>query len=486
LSKLPLVDGINKYIEEKNIYFCMPGHKNGKGFIKTKEGKKLYNNFIKGDITEVDGVDNYHDAKGIIKEAQTLLSEFYGSKKSYFLINGSTSGNLAMIFSAFDEGDKIIVERNCHRSIYNAIVLKKLKPIYLKNEFNSEYSIPVSIDKKNFINVINNNRDAKGIVITYPNYYGICVDLNEIVNIAHEYGMKVLVDSAHGAHFGVCSDLPQNAIRLGADIVVMSAHKTLPSLTQTAYLHIGNKAFKSDSEFEKIDFYVSALSSTSPSYMFMTSMDYARFYLEKYGKKHYEELINLCNKYRHKINNIKGFRILDINSLNYNNTETTWKCSLDMTRYILNVDLGYSGHKLYGYLRENRIQCEMSDSRNIILIFSPFNTEEEFGYLYEVLKKCPLKSMRTKKNYSIFLDNKLPKIKLYPYEIMNKATRKIPIEEAEGNISAVQIVPYPPGIPIIMPGEVINRYVLNIINQYIMDERSILGIENGSITIIDV
>lgn len=202
-----------------------------------------------------------------------------------------------MIFSCFKEEDKIIVERNCHRSIFNGIIMRKLKPIYIKNKVYRQFNAPLSIDLEHFLSLIKENKDAKGIVITYPNYYGVCPNLKVIIKEAKKYDMKVLIDSAHGAHFGVCEKLPKSALELGADMVVMSAHKTLPSLTQTAFLHIGKDSII---DINKVDFYISAFSSTSPSYLFLCSMDYSRFYLEKYGQEHYNELINRANYYRKK------------------------------------------------------------------------------------------------------------------------------------------------------------------------------------------
>lgn len=175
VPKLPLVEGVLKYIKENNIRFSMPGHKGKIGFNSTEIGRELYKNFIDMDITEVEGVDNLHNAEGIIKEAEEALAKFYGSKRSYFLVNGSTSGNLTMIFSTFNEGDKVIVERNCHKSIFNGIILRKLKPVYIKNKINLKYDAPLSIDEEHFLHVLDENRDAKGIIITYPNYYGVCL-----------------------------------------------------------------------------------------------------------------------------------------------------------------------------------------------------------------------------------------------------------------------------------------------------------------------
>lgn len=480
MSRLPLVEGVLKYIKEKNVPFCMPGHKAGLGFLETVQGKELYKNFIKADITEVDGLDNLHCAEGIIKESQQLLSEYYGSVKSYFLVNGSTSGNLAMIFSSFNEGDKIIVERNCHRSISNAIIMRKLKPVYIKNEISSQYDAPFPLDKEHFLRIINKNKDAKGIIVTYPSYYGICLDLSYVIQISRQYNMKVLVDAAHGAHFGACKSLPENPLKLGADMVVMSAHKTLPSLTQTAFLHVGRNI-----DVSKVDFYVSAFLSTSPSYMLLCSMDYARFYIKEYGDNKYEELIKLCVYNREKINSLGKFYILGQNDLKItseNQTVDNNEYIMDLTRFILNVPKGYSGHKLLKYLRINKIQAEMSDSRNVVLIFSPFNNQKDFQKLYIALKNCDMDTLKVE--YINLIDYDMPIALMYPYEIMDSKKTMLELSKSEGETSAVAIVPYPPGIPIVMPGERIGANTIAVIEYYIQAKVTVLGIEEGKITIV--
>lgn len=481
MSGLPLVDGVLKYIKEYNVSFCMPGHKGGLGFLEMLKGKELYENLVKVDVTEVDGLDNLHHADGIIKESQQLLSEYYGSIKSYFLVNGSTSGNLAMIFSSFNEGDKIIVERNCHRSIFNAIVMRKLKPVYIKNKIHSKYDAPLPLDKEHFSYLINENKDAKGIIVTYPNYYGICLDLPYVIEIAKQYGMKVLVDAAHGAHFGASKLLPESPLKIGANMVVMSAHKTLPSLTQTAFLHIG-----AGNDISKVDFYVSAFLSTSPSYMLMCSMDYARFYIEEYGKDHYDELIKICQINRKNINSLGKFYVLgeeDLRDTSLSYAEDADKYTIDLTRYILNVPKGYSGHKLLEYLRENKIQAEMSDSRNVILIFSPFNKEQDFNKLYIALKNCDMDIL--KQEYVNLIDYDMPMSIMHPYEVMDKEKTMVELENSEGKISAVAIVPYPPGIPIVMPGEKLSDNSIAVIQYYIQANVTVLGINEGKVATVE-
>jgi len=462
LSKLPLVDGVLEYLREKNLMFCMPGHKNGKGFNNTDIGKELYENFIKADITEVDGVDNLHHSDGIIKEAQNMLRDLYGSKKSYFLINGSTSGNLAMIFSCFNEGEKVIVERSCHRSIFNGIIMRKLEPVYIKNKIDNKFGLQLSIDENYLIKLFDENLDAKGIIVTYPNYYGICCNLKFIIKEANKRGMKVLIDSAHGAHFGIHNELPESAVKLGGDFVVMSSHKTLPSLTQTAYLHIGDKV-----DTEKVDFYVSAFLSTSPSYMLMCSMDYARYYLEERGKDEYKKLIDICNYYRKKINALEGFYIVSKEDLQN-------KEDIDVTRYVLNVEEGFSGYKLYKYLKSKKIQPEMCDYRNVVLIFSTFNTEDEFKFLYKVLCDCNLEDI---KDYNFhMIESTIGHMKIKPFEAVEREYTLINYNEACGKVCKEAIIPYPPGVPLILPGEIIDDCIINFIEYYLYNKCTVLGI----------
>lgn len=485
MSKLPILEGVLGYIKEKNISFCMPGHKGGKGFKYTKEGNVFLRDLINFDLTEVEGLDNLHCPQGIIKQGEELLSKLYNSTKSYFLVNGSTGGNLAMIFSSFEEGDKIIVERNCHRSVFNGIIMRRLTPIYVNNYLDEKYNAPLSMDMEHFFNVIEENRDAKGIIITYPNYYGICCDIEAVVKKAKLYNMKVLVDSAHGAHFGAHKQLPKSALKLGANMVVTSCHKTMPSLTQTAYLHVGQGI-----DIAKTDFYVSAFMTTSPSYLFLCSMDYGRFFLEEYGEKVYGELIRLSRKYREKINAIEGFYIINKSDLCFsrkgkNKEEVNCKfvCDLDETRYIINLSKGLSGHLLLKYLRDNKIQAEMSNASNVVLIFSPFNEEEDFKKLYDVLRKCELKTLKS--NEVKVMKFHIPAQKFMPFEVMFKKKIKVSIREALNKICATNIVPYPPGVPIVVVGEIIDQEAIKQIGYYISSQCDILGIEKDTIEIVE-
>lgn len=472
MQQLPLITGVLNYIKENNISFCMPGHKGGKGFTATSEGHEFLEKLVQFDLTEVDGLDNLHHPEGVLLKSQQLLSEYYGSKKSYYMINGSTGGNLAMVFAAFNEGDTVIIERNCHRSISNALVLRKLKPIYLKNEIDDTYDLPLPPSLDIIYSTIEENPGAKGLILTYPNYYGICINLKEVVKKAHEKAMVVLVDAAHGAHFGTIDDFPENPVLLGADYTVMSAHKTLPSLNQAAFLHLGDAASS-----QKADFYVSVFMSTSPSYMLLCSMEYARYYLEIYGVEGYKSLVKLTRQYKDKINSLNDFKVIDSEVLGNKVYKT------DNSRFILNIQKGYSGEALYNVLRNAGIQPEMVAGRNIVLIFSPFNSEEEFENLYNVLVDCDMSKLKSQHIQLKALE--VPEMIMTPYEAVEAKKIKLYIDESADKICGEAVVPYPPGIPLLNPGERIDGHTIDAIKYYLKNKITVLGILDDKITVIE-
>jgi arginine/lysine/ornithine decarboxylase len=468
LSKLPIIEAVSKYVKENNSLFCTPGHKGGAGFMSSfSEG--FVSEILKYDITEVEGLDNLQDPESIIKKSEGLLAKLYGSEKSYFLVNGSTSGNFIMIFSAFKEGDKILVERNCHKSILNAIIMRKLEPVFIRNTYKGRYNAPLSIDRSHFSETLKNHKGIKGAVITYPNYYGVCCDLAGIISECREANVKVLVDSAHGAHFGINKGLPESAVRLGADMVVMSAHKTLPSLTQTAYLHAGKAA-----DLEKIRFYYNSFMSTSPSYLFLCSLEYARFYLETKGDEDYSRLLATANRFRDRINRIEHIHVIGREDIDY---------EIDATRYIINVEKGFSGYLLLDHLRKNGIQAEMSDGSNVILILSPFNGEEDFERLLAALRKCDFEELKAEMQEAVSYG--IPSLKMLPHKALDAEKESVSFIAAAGRVCGESIVPYPPGIPLLMMGEEISKKHVEIIQDFIDNGVKVIGIsESNKIVVV--
>lgn len=472
MSKMPIVQALKDYINKNNSPFSMPGGKGGRGFDDSF--KEI---LLKGDITEVEGLDNLHKAEGIIKEAEELLRDYYGSTKSFFLVNGSTSGNITMIFSALKEGDKVLVERGCHKSIFNGILLRKLIPVYISNAYSKENHIPLGIDYYSLINLLEEHKDIKAIILTYPNYYGVCGDLKSIIKECKKRDIKVLVDAAHGAHFGAHKALPENPVKLGADMVVMSAHKTLPSLTQGAYLHVNHKEL-----LQEVERYLYMFLSTSPSYLIMASLDYGRGFMEEQGEEAYEELLRLLSHYKELINTLPMFKCLDRQQLLKNKSEKIY--DFDDTRLVIQVrDDDGSGYRLLDYLGEKGLQGEMADDKNVVLITNPFNVEEDFKSLYMALKECGKKDILDKE-LVIALEHSIPKLKLPPYEALKKERKLCSIEESLNSICAENIIPYPPGIPLVMMGEVMDKQVIDKINFYINNKVTILGVRENNIWVL--
>lgn len=466
-KKAPLLEELLKYHEEKNMILSMPGNKSGIGFLRDELGKKYINKLGFLDITEVDPLDNLHNPEGIIKEAQELLARTYKADKGYFIVNGSTAGNLASIFAAFNEGDEVIVERNCHKSIYNGLILRKLKVTYIEPLIDEKKGIFLPPDREKIYTAINKCNNPKGIILTYPNYFGISYDIEEVIKDLKKKGLKIIIDGAHGAHYGINKRLPKALTSL-ANYIVLSAHKTLPSLTQGSYLLVNDV----DS---KIDFYLKAFMTTSPSYLIMSSLDYARYYLDSYGEKDYEILIDAAIKWRDKINKLNKVTILDENQLEK-------QYEIDLSRYLMLLPQGHCGHKLLDYLRENKIQAEMSFSCGVVLILSPFNTEDDFEKVFNVINKLDLKILKTdtySKYYSF-----IPKKILEPFEVFEKEEYEVALIDSIGKVAKEALVPYPPGIPLICWGEVITLEAINIINEYINNGRSVIGVENNKIKVI--
>ena len=474
----PLINGVKDYLKKEIIPFSMPGHKMGRAF--NEELKRI---LIEGDLTEVDGLDNLHNPEGIIKEAQDRLAKLYGSEKSYFLINGSTCGNLIMIFSALNEGDKVLVERNCHRSIMNGIILRKLKPIYIKNRYHSSLKAPIGVDLNHLSEILSEIRDIKAIILTYPNYYGIGLGIKNIIKTCKEKDIAVLIDSAHGAHYGFNEKLPKGPQELGADMVVMSAHKTLPSLTQTSYLHVNNLKYLS-----KVEFYKGIFMSTSPSYMMMMSLDYARGFLEEKGQYEYNNLIDIIKDFNEKVKDISYLNIVDrdflCNNCKEKESKVCTKCDLsyDCSRIVLNLKEGLNGNKLLDYLLKNKVQCEMSDNKNIVLIPSPFNTVEDFQLLYEALVKCDENELRFKEKDFYITD--IPKMQFTPYEVIEKEVEELHLDKTLGRVVAENIIPYPPGVPMLISGEVIERKHIEYIKNYINEKITVIGVNNYYIKVV--
>ena len=469
----PLYNKLIEYKKENNYSFHMPGHKNGQLIEQ--------NNLIKMDYTEVGDLDNLHSPNGVIQEAEKRASQIYNTYKTVFLINGSTVGIMASILSQTNKGDKILIARNCHRSVYNAIVLGELSPVYVNPEKVEGYRFAGGIEVNKIEQKLLENSDIKVVVITSPTYEGIVSNIKEISRIVNKYGAILIVDEAHGAHFRFHNQLPSSAIEEGADIVIHSLHKTLPALTQTSLLHIINKEI----DIDKIRLYLSMLQTSSPSYVLMGSIDYCMGLISsKKGKQIFNNYINNLIWLRDSIQGkIKNMELIDKKIIGKNGV-----LDLDISKIILYTkDLNLQGNEIQKLLlKEYKMQMELANRDFILGITTISDTIDSYNQLILAITELDTKLKKNNNNY----DNNIRTIKsnkkIEPFIAVNRSYKKVKLLESKELISKDFIIPYPPGIPLLVPGEEITSNIIDTIVYYIDSDVDVIGLDKKDNSYINV
>lgn len=439
----PLLDQLILHNTKQPISFHVPGHKYGEIF--PGKGREYFTSILKIDATELTGLDDLHSPEGVILEAEDLLADLYKTIKSFFLINGSTSGNLAMILSALEENDLVLVQRNSHKSIMNGIRLAKAQPVFINPDYDPESQVASGLSVATVRAAIEANPKAKALVLTYPNYYGMVYNLKEIIQLSHEYHIPVLVDEAHGVHFILGEPFPPSAVSLGADMVVQSAHKTLPAMTMGAYLHYNSGLISLD----KVTDYLQILQSSSPSYPIMASLDIARSYLGTFEKKDKQCLLRRIESFREVIEGIEGLTVLD-------------NCDGDPLKMMVRHQEGkLSGFHLQRLFEEQGIYPELADPFNVLFIL-PLMKEESENPLEKVIDRLSSAIAGVKGNsYKLggarhLPDNSQPSfsgLEMSYKEMAGREQGGVSFTHAVGQVCAETIIPYPPGIPLLLPGE---------------------------------
>ncbi len=420
----------------------MPGHKrNGKKFPYLKD-------FADIDITEIDGFDNLHNASGILKNSMGNAAKYRGADAAFYLVNGTTCGILAAVCAVLKENDKVIVARNCHKSVYNGIELAGAEPVFVYPEISDRYGISRSVNPCDVASKIEENPDAKLVIVTSPTYEGVISDIEGICREAHKRNIPVLVDAAHGAHLGFCG-FCESAVSLGADICVESLHKTLPSLTQTAVCYVSGNLVKKDKVSEKL----SVFETSSPSYILLSSIDGC---IKTVNEN--DDIFKNWNKsldfFYDKVKPLKNIEVLKGESGFF---------GFDRSKIVI-FPKNQSGAELAKMLRSENIEPEMTASGYVICMTGAGDTKKSLTRLANALCKA----------------DKIEKVSIKPRNFawcgkngatsFRKALKSDNIfcktEEAEGRISAGYVWAYPPGVPVIVPGEMISRKVLEKLHEY--------------------
>ena len=458
---------LRDYADTDTYPFHMPGHK------RNMDG---FENPYNIDITEITGFDDLHHADGIIKEAQQRAAKLYGADRCYYLVNGSTCGILSAISATTKKGDKIIVARNCHKSVYHALYLRELQPVYVYPEV-SDYNIQGQIRKEDIQEILEQNIDIKAVIITSPTYDGVVSDIAEIAKLVHAYNIPLIVDEAHGAHFGLDESMPQNAINLGADCVIVSIHKTLPAFTQTALLLVN----EGKADCQKIEEFLDIYETSAPSYILMAGIEKCIRIMTENSKELFAVLNQNLDGFYKKMQALQKLHVL---------IEEDFKdkaFEFDRTKILISTEnTDITGHQLKEILTDRyQIELEMSCENYALAIATVMDEEDGFRRLAEALIEIDSNCNIQKTSCSIREIYTKPERKYEIHEIDNFSKEKVSLQQAEGKISSEYIYFYPPGIPILVPGERINSQNIKAIEEAIAQGIEVYGLtENKMIFIL--
>lgn len=461
----PLIDGLKKYIEENNIRMHMPGHK------AKDELKEIANLIPQIDLTEVRGVDNLHNAKSIIEDSQKNASRVLGALHTLYSVNGTTAGIYAGINSQTSPGDKLLIARDSHKSVYQSLILGNLEVDYLYPKYDEDNNILIGIEPCQVDEKLMKDKSIKAVVINYPSYYGVCSDIEAIANIVHKHGRILIIDEAHGSHLAFHNHLPKSALSLGADIVIQSTHKTLPAFTQSSMVHVGSSRV----DLEKLKLHMSIYQTTSPSYILMSSIDYAVDYMDRVGFSQLDRVIKKIDEMTIYLESLDNVKI-------YNGSNKGKELfDFDKTKFLFKIE-GIVGTKLEEILRDDyKIQVELSDYYYCLALITALDSNEDL----EKLKLSIEDIARRDKYIEKTSDRKIldirtlsPKIILTPHKAFYSDKTSVQLKESVGKISGEFITPYPPGIPILTPGEEITEEIIEYIECVKLENIEILGLTN--------
>lgn len=459
-----IYDKLKDYSDSDYYGFHMPGHKRNLDMLKSTVPYKI-------DITEIEGFDDLHHAEGILKEAQIRAARIYHADETHFLINGSTVGILSAIAGVTKKGDTILVARNCHKSVYHAIYMNELNPVYLYPEFNHCAHLNTEVSADDVREALNKYPSIRAVVIVSPTYDGVVSDVEAIAEAVHEKGIPLIVDEAHGAHFGFHPYFPQNANTRGADIVIHSLHKTLPALTQTALLHInGSLASR-----KGVRDYLRMLQSSSPSYVLMSSIDSCIDMLENRRKELFDPYVKMLEKMRGRLRQLKRLELVE--------TE-----NFDRSKIVISVrHADMSSKRLYRMLLdEYHLQMEMVAGTYILAMTSIGDTEDGVERLASALEEIDaqaderMRSGRCLEEVPALIGASLPRLEVvYNSSVMENMldeaaisaalgseVRRLPWKESVGHISTEYAYLYPPGSPLIVPGERVSQEAADMLQWY--------------------
>lgn len=474
-NQAPIYEALVKLRKKRIVPFDVPGHKRGRGNPELVEllGEKC----VGIDVNSMKPLDNLGHPISIIRDAEELAADAFGAAHAFLMIGGTTSSVQTMILSTCKAGDKIILPRNVHKSAINALVLCGAIPIYIEMSVDPKIGIALGLENDRVVQAIKENPDAKAILINNPTYYGICSDLRGLTDMAHEAGMMVLVDEAHGAHLHFTDKLPISAMDAGADMAAVSMHKSGGSLTQSSLLLIGEQMNP-----EYVRQIINLTQSTSASYLLMASLDISRRNLALRGKESFEKVIELSEYARREINAIGGYYAYSKELI-----DGVSVCDFDVTKLsVYTQGIGLTGIEVYDLLRdEYDIQIEFGDIGNILAYISIGDRIQDIERLVGAL--ADIKRLYSSDGKDLIAGEYIqPELVLSPQEAFYSDRRSLTLDESVGQVCGEFVMCYPPGIPILAPGERITREIVDYIQFAKERGCSLQGTEDPEVNHINV
>ena len=451
-DKAPILEALEQFKRARVVPFDVPGHKRGKG---NKELTKfLGEKCMTVDVNSMKPLDNLCHPVSVIHEAECLAADAFGASHAFFIVNGTTSAVQSMILTACKKGDKIILPRNVHRSVINALILCGAVPIYVNPDVDKTLGIALGMSLKDVKQAILDNPDAKAVLVNNPTYYGICSNLKAITQFAHEHNMLVLVDEAHGTHFYFGENMPVSAMSVGADMASVSMHKSGGSLTQSSFLLVGKNV---DPGYTRQ--IINLTQTTSGSYLLLSSLDISRKNLALNGKEIFARVADIAQYARDEINQIGDYYAYSRELIN---GDTIY--DFDITKLsIYTLNIGLAGIEVYDILRDDYdIQAEFGDLGNILAYISVGDRRQDIERLVSALSEI---RRRFKRDKTGMLNHEYinPYVALAPQTAFYADKESLPINESSGKICSEFVMCYPPGIPILAPGEMITNEILQYI-----------------------
>lgn len=474
-SRAPIYEALMEYKKARVVPFDVPGHKQGRGNAMLREF--LGEQCLSVDVNSMKPLDNLCHPVSVIKEAEELAADAFSAKHAFFMINGTSSAVQAMVMSVCKRGEKIIMPRNVHRSAINALIISGAIPVYINPGTNKRLGIPLGMSVDDIKKAIKENPDAKAILVNNPTYYGICSNLKEITKIAHENGMYVLVDEAHGTHFYFGENMPISAMEAGADMAAISMHKTGGSLTQSSFLLLN-----CDLKAGYVRQIINLTQTTSASYLLMSSLDLARRDLVLHGKEIFPKVVQIAEYARSEINKIDGYYAFSKELIDGDSVY-----DFDVTKLsVFTRDIGLAGIEVYDILRdEYGIQIEFGDIGNILAIISVGDRNLAIERLISSLSE--IKRLYSKDKAGMFDHEYInPEVVLTPQEAFYSPKVSVSMSESNNEICAEFVMCYPPGIPILAPGERITKEILDYISYAKEKGCSLTGTEDPKIENINI